>query len=286
MEQIVYLNGSMVPRSEARISPFDFGYLYGYGLFESMRTYGGRVFRIIRHIDRLKRAADVLGMRLPDVDFEKAVYDTLRANNLSEARLRLAVSPGEGEAAPDPSTCKNPTVFISANAYTPMSDETCNRGFRAALSDIRRNSTSPLSQLKSANYLDMILARTRARNAGYDESLLLNDRGHLAEGSTSNVFIVSGGKIASPSVDDGILPGVTREAVLELASSVGIEAEERPVELEELYQADEAFLTNSVIGIMPLVEVDDRCIGSGSAGTITGRLMSEFKALIEKELGL
>jgi len=227
-----------------------------------------------------------MGLNLPDVDLEKAIYDTLEANSLTDARIRLTVSLGEGEATPDPSTCGNPTVFITASGYIPMSDAVYCRGFRVIVSQIRRSSTSPTSQIKSANYLDMILARSEAKNAGVDEALLLNEQRYVAEGSTSNIFIVSKGKVITPSIDSGILPGVTREAVLELATSLGIDVEQRLVKPDELYIADEAFLTNSVIEIMPLVEVDAKRIGSGLAGVLTNSLMSEYKALTKKEIDL
>ena len=286
MEQIVYLNGSLVPRSQAKISPFDFGFLYGHALFESMRSYGGRVFRLNRHLDRLRQSSEVLGLKLPDIDFEKAVYDTLKVNSLTDARIRLTVSLGEGEATPDPSTCKNPTVFITASSYVSMSDAVYQKGYRAVVSNIRRNSTSPLSRVKSANYLDMILARSQVKDVGVDEALLLNEKGHVAEGSTSNVFIVIAGKLIAPSLDSGILLGVTREVVLELASQIGIVFEERSVEPNELYQADEAFVSNSVAEIMPLVEVDGKRIGPGNVGPVTSKLINEYKTLVKKELDL
>ena len=286
MAQIVYLNGSLIPRSEAKISPFDFGFLYGYALFESMRSYSGRVFRLNRHLVRLSRSAEVLGLQLPDVDFEKAVYDTIEANSLTDARIRLTVSLGEGEAAPDPLTCKDPTVFITANAYTSLPDAVYKKGFAAIVPQIRRNSTSPLPQVKSTNFLDMILARAQAKDSGADEALLLNEKGYIAEGSTSNVFIVSADRLITPAVETGILPGVTREVVLELALLLGIEAEERSVEPEELYQSDEAFVSNSVIGIMPLVEVDGKRIGAGTVGPVASKLISEYKTLLKKELDL
>jgi branched-chain amino acid aminotransferase len=286
MEQIVYLNGSLIPRSRAKISPFDFGFLYGYALFESMRAYSGRVFRLNRHLERLARSAEILGINLPEVDLQKAIYDTLEANGLINARIRLTVSLGQGEATPDLSTCENPTVFITANTYTQLPEAAYKKGFRSVVLQIRRNSASPLSQVKSANYLDMMLARTQANNAGADEALLLNEQGYVAESSTSNVFIVSKGRIITPSIDSGILPGITRDVILELASSLRVEAEQRSVELNELYACQEAFLTNSVIEIMPLVEADGRRIGSGTVGAITGKLMYKYKTLIKEELGL
>jgi branched-chain amino acid aminotransferase len=244
------------------------------------------VFRLNRHIARLEKSSKAIGLNLPDVDFEKAVYDTIKANGLTDARIRLTVSLGEGEATPDPSTCASPTVFITASSYVPVSDAAYQKGYRAVVPAIRRNSTSPLSQVKSANYLDMILARGQAKDAGADEALLLNEKGYVAEGGTSNVFIVSAGKLITPSADSGILPGVTLAVVLELALSLGIGADIRPVELTELYEADEAFLTNSVVEIMPLVEVDGKGIGSGSVGAITDKLMIEYKTFARKELDL
>ncbi len=285
MEETVYLNGDLIPGSQAGLSPFDHGFLYGYGLFETMRAYGDTIFRLNRHLDRLHHAAETLGIasKLASYDLEKACYDVLKANNLADARLRLTVSAGAGDITPNPDTCRGITVFIAARKLVPMPPEIYERGYTAALSSWRRNSQSPLSRLKSTCYLENVLARQEARAVGADEALLLNERGFLAEGSTTNVFLVSCQMLITPSTESGALSGITREAVLELAQSMGIMLVVKQVELGELLTAKEAFLTNSILEIMSLTRLDDKPIGSGKPGTLTQRLMSAYRELIAKE---
>jgi branched-chain amino acid aminotransferase group I len=285
MEEIIYLNGDLIPRSQARLSPFDHGFLYSYGLFETMRAYGGSVFRLDRHLARLHHAAETLGLasKLTSYDLEKACYDILKANSLTDARLRLTVSAGEGDITPNPDTCRGITVFIATRKLTPPPTETYKRGYAAVLSSWRRNSQSPLSRLKSTCYLENILARQETRALGADEALLLNERGFLAEGNSSNVFLVSCQMLITPSTESGALPGITREIILELAQSMGIMLVVKHVELGELITAKEAFLTNSIIEIMPLTRLDEKPIGSGKPGTLTQCLMSAYSELVAKE---
>lgn len=289
MEQLVYLNGTLLPRGQAVISPFDHGFLYGYSLFETMRAYSGHIFRLQQHLDRLTHSANFLSLPLDIFDLEKACYDTLTANNLEDARIRLTVSIGEGESAPDPPPHPRPTVLISASDYTPPSPETYRSGFKTIVSSIRQNSQSPLSRLKSANYLNNLLARKEAKAAGADEALLLNERGSLCEGSTSNVFLVKGHTLITPNEECGCLPGVTRQAVIEIATEIGIPVAQREVQLEELLQADEAFITNSLLELMPLREVDGKHIGGqsekGETGEVTERLMIAYRELVAGETG-
>lgn len=284
MEQLVYLNGRLLPRGQAWISPFDHGFLYGFGLFETMRSYSGHIFRLGRHLDRLARSAELLGLPPTTLDLEAACYDTLKANGLSNARIRLAVSMGEGEGAPDAPAEPKPTVFVAAATYTPPSPGRYQDGFKALISSIRQNSQSPLSRLKSANYLTSLLARREARAAGMDEALMLNERGFLCEASTANLFLAKGDCLVTPSVDSGCLPGVTRQVVLELATDMGIRLEERRTAAEELQGADEAFLTNSLLEIMPLREVDRSPIGGGGGvepgSRMTQRLMTAYMDLV------
>ncbi len=280
MEEIVYLNGSLMPLSQARLSPLDYGFLYGYGLFETMRAYSGRIFRLERHLARLSRSAKLLGIDLESIpDLEKALYNTLQANNLSHARIRLTLSGGEGEPLPD-LVIRVPTVLIVARSYTPYPRQVYKQGFKAIVSRIRRNTQSPASAMKSLNYLDNLLARQEAKLAGADEAILLNEQGFLAEGSMSNIFLVSDNALLTSSEDNGILPGITREVVLELAPSLGIKTRERKIALKELLQADEAFFTNSLIEIMPLTQVGGQNIGSGRAGAVTQRLIAAYKELV------
>ncbi len=283
MEEIVYFNGSLVPFSQVRLSPLDYGFLYGYGVFETMRAYSGRIFRLEKHLARLSRSAKFLGIdsEMDILHLEKAVYDTLRANNLSEARIRLTLSGGEGETTPNLPTQGAPTMLIVARSYTPYPSQVYQQGFKAIVSHIRRNTQSPLSTLKSLNYLDSLLARQEAKLAAADEAVLLNEQGFLAEGSTSNIFLVSGNALLTPSEDSGILPGITREVVLELAASLSIKTMERKIALEELIQADEAFFTNSLIEIMPFTQLSGQKIGSGKAGTVTQRLTAAYQGLVK-----
>ena len=284
MEEFVYLNGCLVPSSEAKLSPFDYGFLYGYGLFETMRAYSGCIFRLEQQLERLLRSARLLELNL-ELDapaLKKALYDTLQANNIRDARLRLTLSGGVGEIVPDLSSCKLPTALVVARDYIPYPSQVYQEGFKGIVSRIRRNSRSPAAVVKSLNYLDNLLARREAQNAAVDEAILLNEQGFLAEGSTSNIFLAAGDTLLTPGEDSGILPGITRQTVLELASSLGVKSEVRKVTLEELNQADEAFLTNSIMEIMPLTQVDGQKIGPGRAGEMTQRLMSAYGELVRQ----
>ena len=283
MSEIVYLNGCLMPRSQASISVLDYGFLYGYGLFETMRAYGGQVFRLNSHLSRLARSAEILGLPIEALELKGAVMDTIQANKLSDARIRITISIGEGGMTPDPSTCDKPTVLILAGHYQPYPEQVYQKGFRAVVSSIRRNSQSPLSRLKSANYLESMLAKQQARAAGVDEALCLNEKGLLAEASMSNIFLVTDGILRTPGQESGVLPGITRETILELASQLGINTLEQDIRLDELFQAQEAFLTNSLVEVMPLIEVDGEFIGSGRPGSLTQRLMVAYKKLVLAE---
>lgn len=288
MEEVVFLNGELLPRSQARISPFDHAFLYGHGLFETARAYSGVFFRLDTHLDRLLRSAAILGIPLPEPDRAReemtaACYHTLRANNLQNARLRLTLSAGEGEPTPVTSGAAKPTLFVTARAYTP--DPVLQHGgARATISGLRRTSRSLPSRLKTTSYLDSLMARREAADKGVDEALLLNEKGKLAEGSTSNVFVASAGTLVTPSVSTGLLAGITRAVVLELAKAEGVKVEEREVSPEELWTADEAFLTNSIVELLSLVEVDGKAIGSGKPGPLTLRLRQAYTELVLGEI--
>ena len=289
MAEIVYLNGSLVARAEALVSIYDHGFLYGYGLFETMRAYKGIIFLRERHIERLLEAAAELKMDtgLSAVGLEEACRATLGANGIKEARLRLTVS--RGEAGPFPGVGRKPTVVITAGSYTPPPTQKYESGFRAALVTYPRLSQPPLYRLKTTSYLENILARREAEAAGLDEAIFLNECGHLTEGSASNIFLVrpSGG-LATPPLDSGLLPGVTRRAVLELAAEIRIASAEGQVRIADLEHFSEAFLTNSTMEIMPLVSIRDNegetiTIGLGKPGPITRRLMAAYKEMVERE---
>ena len=289
MEEVVYLNGSLLPRSQAHLSVFDHGFLYGYGLFETMRVYNGKIFLLERHLNRLLSASLVLGLGsgLNAAELGRACMDTLAANRLENARLRLTVSRGEVDSFPGPSTGDNPTILVTANDYSPP-PESYDRGFRAGVASFYCYSQSPILRLKSTNYLLNIRAKLEAEVAGLDESLILNEHGFIAEGSISNIFFVtSASSLVTPPVESGLLPGITRQVVMELADSLGIEVVESEIKLADLRQFKEAFLTNSLIEIMPLVEVRDITgkiisIGSGNPGSVTRRLMAAYREMVEQ----
>ncbi len=282
MEVLIYINGALVPRREARISPFDRGILYGYGLFETMRSYGGRVFSLDRHLARLMHSADKIGLAasLDPAALRQAIHRTLEANKLMDARIRLTVTAGEGERGLAPSTSGMLTIIVVAEELALPSPQAYEDGIRAAVVSVRRNSQSPLAGIKSIGYLDNLLAHAEAVAAGADEAILLNERGFVAECSTSNIFLVVEGRLFTPSAESGILPGITREVVLELAQGLGIKAVAGEIPLAHLLRADEAFLTNSVVEVMPIVKVDGKPIGSGKSGEVTKRLMAAYRELV------
>ncbi len=314
MADIIYLNGHLVSRSEAKLSPFDHGFLYGYGLFETMRAYNGHIFRLDRHLARLRRSAEILGLahnviavsRSPDSErseeegaakhsLETACRKTLTANGLKDARVRLTVSAGEGDMVPDPGTCPSPTVLVTAESLTPLPAQSYEQGFRAVLSSLRRDSQSPLSRIKSTCYVTNVLARMEARVAGCDETIMLNEQGYLAEGSTTNIFLVrkslspegrdQARVLITPSLESGVLPGITREAVLEIAQALNVEVQERQVGLKELTEAEEAFVTNSILEIMPLTWFAGEPIGTGRPGQLTRKLMAGYRGLVNETMG-
>jgi branched-subunit amino acid aminotransferase/4-amino-4-deoxychorismate lyase len=281
VEEIVHLGGSLVPLSQAHLSPLDHGFLYGYGLFETMRAYSGHIFRLEAHLTRLRRAAAFLGLGLDHLpDLPQALYDTLRANHLSSARIRLTLSGGPGEPVPDIAARREPTLLITTRDYVPHLDSVYRQGFRVILSSFSRNTRSPLSSLKSLSYLDNLLARREARLAGADEAIMLNEQGFVAEGSSSNVFLVSGHTLRTPGEDSGILPGVTRGVVLELARSAGLAAVEEKIRPGEFALADEAFCTNSLIEIMPVTDFGGQAVGRGVPGGFTAKLTAAYRELV------
>jgi len=288
--EVVYLNGSLVPRDQARVSVFDHGFLYGYALFETMRAYNGKIFLLERHLRRLRDSAEVIRMdsQPGENDLGRACYDTLKANKLSDARLRLTVTRGEAGPFPGSAVDVTPTVLVTATNYQPLSVQGYHRGSKAGISTLRRYSQTPLSRIKSANYLISVLAKLEAKKARLDESLLLNEHDFITEGSTSNAFFVVNSGLVTPPLESGILPGVTRGVVLELADSLQIKTDEVDIRVKDLRQFDEAFLTNSIMEIIPLVAVRDNSgkvttIGSGKPGAITRRLMTAYWEMVARE---
>ena len=292
MAEIVYINGALVPRAKAHISVSDHGFLYGYGLFQTMRAYHGKLFLLDRHLKRLYEAAEVIGMRqkLDGIDLEKACAETLKANKLKEARMRLTVTNGESAALPWTDAGGEPNIVVTAVPYTPFTAGKYARGFKVGMATVRRARQSVVSSLKSINYLLNVMARMEAAANGMDETILLNDGGYIAEGGGSNIFFVEGGRLVTPSTDNGIIPGVTREVIMEMAGEMGIQVKEGDISPEALGGFDEVFMTNAVIEVMPVVSVkDEKCqmisIGGGKPGKVTQRLMAAYREMVERETG-
>lgn len=281
MGQLVYINGKIVARDRAVVPALDRGLLYGYGLFETMRSYGGRVFCLDRHLDRLMKSAKTLGIAdaIDIAALEAGIADTLKANSLADARIRLTVTAGEGERALGmPASGKLTTIIVVEELAQPSRDAQ-SKGLRASIVSIRRNSKSPLCRMKTLGYLENMLAREEAVKAGSDEAVLLNEAGFVAECSASNIFIVERGKLVAPPIDAGILEGVTRGVVIELARGLDISVAEENVSVDWLLGAEEVFITNSIIEIAPVTSIDGKIVGSGMPVKTTDRLMKAYRKL-------
>jgi branched-chain amino acid aminotransferase len=291
MKEIVYLNGALVPRSKARISVFDHAFLYGYGLYETMRAYHGKIFLLERHIKRMLDAAAIVSLadKLAGIDVAKACKETLDANHLQDARIRLTVSNGESDIAPwAGGVMSKPSIVVTARPYTPFSEKKYNEGFKVGIASVVRCRKSVVNTLKSVSHLGSVMARMETAVYGMDEALLLNDDGYIAEGGGCNVFFVKEEALLTPSLDSGILPGVTRDVVIEMAAGMGIDISEVDIRPEALDKFDEAFVTNAMIEVMPVTAVRETSgrmvtIESGKPGTITQRLMQAYRKRVLSE---
>lgn len=282
---IVYINGQLLPVSEARISPLDYGFMYGFSLFETLRSYDGKLFRLSEHLKRLRTGVAYLGFSsLPEgYDMEKAIRDTILANSVKDARIRLTFSIGEGSLSPDTSSCHKPNLIVTVSSFLPPDIRKFEQGYKLILSEYRRDSLSPLSKVKSGNYLASLLARREAKEKGADEALLFNERGFLSECSSANLFLIKRGSLITPHKNSGILPGITRQEVLNIGLSMGLKIEEREVIMEELFQAEESFITSSLLEIMPLYEIDGKVSHKLRFGNITGRIHQKYQDTVTRE---
>lgn len=281
----IYLNGSLVPKEEAKVSVFDRGFLYGDSVFETIRIYDGKPFLIDEHITRLLNGLKALRFQKLPAGLKVHSEKVIEANKVKNGVLRIAVTRGELTSGIAPSACKEPTVVITAREGMPYNEGLYERGFKAIIPSVRKDSRSPLCKVKSANFLTHILAKGEATDAGVDEAVMLNYDGLVTEATVSNIFLVKGKTLFTPSLESGILPGVTRKVVLEMAEKMGLEVAECEIRPEELYGADEAFLTNSLMEVMPLVEVDKRLIGNGLPGDVTKEIHKNYQKLVREELG-
>jgi len=280
----IYIDGKFYSRSEAKISVFDHGLLYGDGVFEGIRSYEGVVFRLEEHLDRLYRSAHAIMLEIPlsREEMSKAVLETLKKNKLKDAYIRLVVTRGVGDLGLDPRKCSNPTVLI---IIVPMvilhSKEKREKGITTMITWVKRDPIDATThEVKSLNYLNSILAKIETNEAGIDEAILLDRTGFVSEGAAENIFIVRGGKIITPPTSTGALRGITRDAVLQLAEKLGYTVIEKNITPNELLIADEAFLTGTAAEITPIAEVNKRKIGKGETGPITKKLIQEFSKMV------
>ncbi|OGW80732.1 MAG: branched-chain-amino-acid transaminase [Omnitrophica bacterium RIFCSPHIGHO2_02_FULL_51_18] len=286
MSSKIFLNNRLVDKADATISVFDHGLLYGDGVFEGIRSYGGLVFKLREHLDRLFESAHTLMLEIPMTKerLEKAVVQTLKANRLKDAYIRLVVTRGVGDLGLDPRKCRQPMLFIIADEIMLYPRAYYEKGLQIATVPTVRNHPEALNpQLKTLNYLNNILAKIEATNAGVDEAILLNSQGYVTECTGENIFYVRGKCIATPPPYVGILRGITRSVVMRIAKELGFSVEEDVFTRHELYTADEVFLTGTAAEIVPVVKIDNRQIGSGKPGKTTRLLTKEFKKLTPKE---
>ncbi|MCX5668114.1 MAG: branched-chain-amino-acid transaminase [Candidatus Omnitrophica bacterium] len=278
----IYLNGKLVDKDKAVISVFDHGLLYGDGVFEGIRSYNSLVFRLKEHIDRLYRSAEAIELKIPmtKADMIKAVLETLKANGLKDAYIRLVVTRGSGDLGLDPRKCKVPTVFIITDKISLYPKEFYQNGLAIITAKTRRNLVTALNpKIKSLNYLNNILAKIDAIKAGMEEAIMLTYNDYVAECTGDNIFIISGGRLITPPADVGALEGITRDAVIGLARMMGIGFEEKMIKIEDIYAASEVFLTGTAAEIIPVTMIDKRRINDGKPGEVTKRLMEEFKKI-------
>ena len=282
-EQLVYIDGEYYPKSQAKISVFDHGLLYGDGVFEGIRAYNGIVFKLKEHIDRLYHSAHALMLKIPLTKAEviEAVLETLRKNKMKDAYIRLVVTRGVGDLGLDPRKCPKATIIIITGAIVLHGDEAKKKGITTLVSWVRRHPVDATShEIKSLNYLNSVMAKIEANTAGADEAICLEKNGFVAEGVGENIFIVKNGKLFTPPVCSGALPGITAHVVARLATKLGAEVSESNITPYQLFNADEVFFTGTAAEIIPIREVNKRQIGEGKPGPITKKLIAAFQKVV------
>jgi branched-chain amino acid aminotransferase len=286
MPLVTYVNGVFLAKDEAKISVYDHGYLYGDGIFEGIRAYGGRIFRLEQHLDRLYDSARFLMLEVPLArdQMREAIVETVRRSGLRDAYIRPVISRGVGDLGLDPRKCKTATVVIIVDTIQLYPKEAYERGLRAVTATTRKIRPDALSpQAKTLNYLNNIMARMEANQAGADEAIMLTGDGYVSECTADNFFIIRRGEVWTAPPFLGILKGVTREAVMALARDLEIPAFEKVFTLHDVYTADECFLTGTGAELGPVVEVDARPIGTGRPGPISLRLGQAFREIVRSE---
>jgi branched-chain amino acid aminotransferase len=279
----VFINGEFFPQEDAKISVYDHGLLYGDGVFEGMRAYNGKVFRLKEHIVRLYDSAGSILLKIPmsQNEMADAVNATLEKNGLTDAYIRLVVTRGGGEMGLDPDITSDPQIIIIPANIKLYPPELYENGLEIVTAATIRNHPAALSpRIKSLNYLNNIMAKIEGKLAGCAEALMLNHKGEVAECTADNIFIVRNGVLVTPPIDAGILEGITRKAVIELAREAGVEVREQPFTRYDVYVSHECFLTGSAAEVIPVVKVDRRPIGDGNVGPMTKQLHKAFHELV------
>lgn len=282
----IFIDGKYYPKEEARVSVYDHGLLYGDGIFEGIRAYNGRVFRLEEHLERLYMSARSILIDIPMSidDMREAVLETLRRNELKDAYIRLVVTRGAGDLGLDPRKCPKPAIIIIADTIKLYPKETYETGLKLIIASTRKNSPDALSpRIKSLNYLNNILGKIEAINAGAAEAVMLDRHGYLTECTSENIFLIKDDKLFTPTAVVGILEGITRSVVMELGQKLGYQVQMAFLTVHDLYVCDECFVTGTGAEILPVVEVGGRRVGSGEVGPATKRLLNAFREVTATE---
>lgn len=283
-ELMIYIDGQYYPKSQAKISVYDHGFLYGDGVFEGIRAYNGAVFKLKEHVDRLYRSAHAITLNIPlnKEEMTQAVIETLRKNKMKDSYIRLVVSRGIGDLGLDPRKCPKPSIVIITDTISIRAGNAKETGITAMFSWVRRNPVDATTQeIKSLNYLNSVLAKIEANAAGVDEALCLESNGYIAEGAGENIFIVKNGELFTPPAATGALAGITSEVISSIAAKMGIKLTVTNLTPFMVFSADEAFFTGTAMEVVPIREVNKRQIGTGKPGPVTIKLMAEFQKIIQ-----
>ncbi len=278
----VFIDGKIYSKEDAKISVLDHGLLYGDGVFEGIRIYNGRIFKLNEHTNRLYDSAHSIMLSIPmeKEDMNRAIIETVKANGLSDGYIRVVVTRGVGDLGLDPRKCPKPSVIIIADKIKLYPQSLYENGLSIITVPIRRNIPEAINpQIKSLNYLNNILAKVEAVHRGYEEALMLNHTGYVAECTGDNIFMVKDNKIMTPPAAAGVLEGITAKVVMEIAEGMGISIERRWLTRHDIFCSQEAFLTGTAAEIIPVVKIDDRDIGSGMPGPVTKRIIEAFREL-------
>jgi len=281
----IWINGELLAPEKATVSVYDHGLLYGDGVFEGIRSYGGKVFRLEAHLDRLWYSAKAILLEIPYTKSElaAAIEKTLEVNGIENGYIRVVITRGSGTLGIDPRKCSNPRVIVITDSIELYPPEDYENGLEIVTVSTIRNHAAALSpRIKSLNYLNNILAKIEGQQAGCKEALMLNHKGEVSECTGDNIFLVRDGRLLTPPIDAGILEGITRDAVMELARESGMPVEEIPLTRHDIYVADECFLTGTAAEVIPVVKLDSRPIGDGKPGKITRDLIERFHKLTRR----